>query len=72
MRKHMLQLAAFAAPVGVAMPITAGVQAGHVNLSANNELYPVVGNPLGAFLTAALGNGLPTDDYYDIARDPQD
>ena len=71
MRKHILQLAALVAPVGVAMLIAAGVQAAHVTLTADNELYPVVGNPLGANLTAALGNGLPAD-YYDIARDPQD
>ncbi len=70
MRKHMLQLAALVAPVGVAMLITAGVQASHVTLSADNELYPVVGNPLGLGLPL-LQNGLP-QVYYDIARDPQD
>ncbi len=70
MRKHMLQLAALVAPVGVAMLITAGVQAAHVKLTDANELYPVVGNPLGLGLPG-LANGLPPE-YYDIARDPQD
>ncbi len=70
MRKHTLQLTALVATVGVAMLITAGVQAGHVTLSADNELYPVVGNPLGLGLPL-LQNGLP-GSYYDIARQPQD
>ena len=47
----------------LAMLMTAGVQAAHVVLSGANELYPVIGGP--------LGTPLP-DEYYDIARDPQD
>ncbi len=54
----------------LAMLITAGVQAAHVTLSSSNELYPVVGNPLGLGLPL-LQNGLPPD-YTDIARQPQD
>ncbi len=70
MRKTILQLTALVAPVGVAMLITAGVQAAHVTLTANNELYPVVGNPLDLNLPFLM-NEL-SDEYYDIARNPQD
>ncbi len=70
MLKHMIQLTAFVATVGVAMLITGGVQASHVTLSADNELYPVVGNPLDLGLPL-LQNELP-EDYYDIARPPGD
>ena len=70
MRKRILQLAALIPPFGVAMLITAGVQAGHVTLNVEHELYPVVGNPFGANLTLALRNGRP-EEYYDIAPTPK-